>query len=99
MRRHRFKSLRNFEILEDRRMMTGDISYNSSNHILTINGAGYDDVAQCGSKATVCTSTLLLRRVTATPTTATPTRRFPTSPKSFSTGSPAMIGSPFWSTN
>jgi len=46
MRRPKFKSLRKFEVLEDRWMMAGDISYSSSNHILTINGAGYDDVAQ-----------------------------------------------------
>jgi Ca2+-binding RTX toxin-like protein len=45
MRRHKFNSPRNFEVLEDRRMMTGDISYNSTSRTLTINGAGYDDVA------------------------------------------------------
>jgi Ca2+-binding RTX toxin-like protein len=42
MRRRKFLSLCRFEVLEDRRMKTGDISFASG--VLTINGAGYDDV-------------------------------------------------------
>lgn len=42
MRRRTFQSLRRFEVLEDRRMKTGDISF--ANGVLTITGAGYDDV-------------------------------------------------------
>ncbi len=44
MRRNKFKT-RKFEKLEDRRMMTGDVSFNEANGVLTITGAGFDDVA------------------------------------------------------
>jgi Ca2+-binding RTX toxin-like protein len=45
MRRPKFNSLRKFEVLEDRRMMAG-ISYDSNTDTITINGDGYDDVAE-----------------------------------------------------
>jgi Ca2+-binding RTX toxin-like protein len=43
MRRRNSLSLGKFEILEDRRMKTGDISF--ANNVLTITGGGHDDVA------------------------------------------------------
>ncbi|MEX2310028.1 MAG: hypothetical protein WD738_20825 [Pirellulales bacterium] len=46
MSRYNHKSLRKFEALEDRRMMAGDISFNEANGILTITGAGFDDVVE-----------------------------------------------------
>ncbi|HVT27952.1 MAG TPA: calcium-binding protein [Lacipirellulaceae bacterium] len=42
--RRRSITTRRFELLEDRQMMAGDISF--SNHILTISGASLNDVAQ-----------------------------------------------------
>ena len=44
MRRNKFNSLRKFECLEARQMMAGDITF--SGGILTINGAGFDDVVE-----------------------------------------------------
>jgi Ca2+-binding RTX toxin-like protein len=44
MRRHKLYRLRKFELLEDRRMKAGDISYD--NHVLTITGTGSNDIAQ-----------------------------------------------------
>jgi Ca2+-binding RTX toxin-like protein len=43
MRRNQLNRFRKFELLEDRRMKAGDISYD--NGILTITGAGYKDTA------------------------------------------------------
>jgi Ca2+-binding RTX toxin-like protein len=44
MRRNKFKTRRKFERLEDRRLMAGDIDFD--NGILTIDGAGLNDVAE-----------------------------------------------------
>lgn len=44
MRRQKFSIAPSFERLENRRLWAGDISF--ANHILTIAGAGYDDIAQ-----------------------------------------------------
>src|SRR6476660_8134652 len=44
MRRLKHNRLRKIELLEDRRMKAGDISYD--NGVLTITGTGYNDVAQ-----------------------------------------------------
>ena len=44
MRRRKTNKLRKFELLEDRRMKAGDIDFD--NGVLTITGAGYNDVAE-----------------------------------------------------
>jgi Ca2+-binding RTX toxin-like protein len=46
MSRRKLNSLGKFESLEARRMMAGDISFNDDNGVLTITGAGLDDVAE-----------------------------------------------------
>ena len=45
MRRRKLNTIRKFEVLEDRQMMTANVAYDSSQDTLLINGDDYKDVA------------------------------------------------------